>query len=223
MHHTFDVAIATRFGIAEAVFIENMRFWLLKNETENRNIHKGRAWTYNSAKAFARLFPYLSATQIHRITTKLEEEGVLLVDNFNSNTYDRTKWYSLSDEMLFADLQNGTCKSAKSLNTYINTNTNGEFIKEEKPTTPNLFDLFWAAYPKRTGKDLARASFAKRKVTSTLLEEMLAAIAKQKNTDQWKKDNGQYIPAPATWLNQGRWQDEVVSVSSQPSWMAGAI
>ena len=49
MHHTFDVAIATRFGIAEAVFIENMRFWLLKNETENRNIHKGRPWTYNTA------------------------------------------------------------------------------------------------------------------------------------------------------------------------------
>ena len=91
----------------------------------------------------------------------------------------------------------------------------------DQKNTP--FDLFWAAYPKRTGKDLARASFAKRKVTSTLLEEMLAAIAKQKNTDQWKKDNGQYIPAPATWLNQGRWQDEVVSVSTQPSWMAGAI
>jgi hypothetical protein len=52
---------------------------------------------------------------------------------------------------------------------------------------------------------------------------MLSAIAKQKNTDQWKKDNGQYIPAPATWLNQGRWQDEIVSVSSQPSWMAGVI
>ena len=91
----------------------------------------------------------------------------------------------------------------------------------DQKNTP--FDLFWAAYPKRTGKDLARASFAKRKVTSTLLEEMLAAIAKQKNTDQWKKDGGQYIPAPATWLNQGRWQDEVVSVSSQPSWMAGVI
>jgi hypothetical protein len=221
MHHTFDVAIATRFGIAEAVFIENMRFWLLKNETENRNIHKGRPWTYNTAKAFARLFPYLSATQVHRITTKLEAEGVLLVDNFNTNTYDRTKWYSLSDEMLFADLQNGSSKSAKSLNTYINTNS--ELIKDEKPTTPNAFDVFWDAYPKRTGKDLARAAFAKRKVNTSLLMEMLAAIAKQKKTEQWTKDGGQYIPNPATWLNQGRWQDEVTVVSTQPSWMAGVI
>jgi hypothetical protein len=223
MHHTFDVAIATRFGIAEAVFIENMRFWLLKNETENRNIHKGRAWTYNSAKAFARLFPYLSATQIHRITTKLEEEGVLLVDNFNSNTYDRTKWYSLSDEMLFADLQNGACKSAKSLNTYINTNTSGEFIKEEKPTTPNAFDLFWAAYPKRIAKDDAKKAFAKRKVTSALLEKMLSAIAKWKNTEQWKKDGGQFIPNPASWLNAGRWEDEIVAVSTQSYSMTGVL
>ena len=223
MHHTFDVAIATRFGIAEAVFIENMRFWLLKNETENRNIHKGRPWTYNTAKAFARLFPYLSATQVHRITTKLEAEGVLLVDNFNSNTYDRTKWYSLSDEMLFADLQNGAFKSAKSLNTYINTNTNGEFIKEEKPTTPNLFDLFWAAYPKRIAKDAAKKAFANRNVTAALLEEMLSAIAKQKNTDQWKKDNGQFIPNPASWLNARRWEDEVISFAPQSYSMAGIL
>jgi hypothetical protein len=70
---------------------------------------------------------------------------------------------------------------------------------------------------------LARAAFAKRKVNSSLLEEMLAAIAKQKKTDQWTKDGGQYIPNPATWLNQGRWQDEVTVVSTQPSWMAGVI
>ena len=40
-------------------------------------------------------------------------------------------------------------------------------------------------------------------------EVLLYAIALQKNSQQWKKDNGQYIPNPATWLNQGRWEDEV--------------
>jgi len=74
-----------------------------------------------------------------------------------------------------------------------------------------LFDEFWKAYPKKLGKDLAKTSFAKRKVNKELLQKMLSAIDQQKSTDQWKKDGGQFIPAPATWLNQGRWQDEVTS------------
>ena len=30
-----------------------------------------------------------------------------------------------------------------------------------------------------------------------------------KQTEQWKKDNGKYVPYPATWLNQERWTDEI--------------
>ena len=75
-----------------------------------------------------------------------------------------------------------------------------------------LFDEFWKAYPKKQGKDLAKTSFAKRKVSKELLQQMLLSIDQQKSTDQWKKDGGQFIPAPATWLNQGRWQDEITSV-----------
>jgi hypothetical protein len=37
---------------------------------------------------------------------------------------------------------------------------------------------------------------------------MLSAVEAQKQTDQWTKDGGQYIPHPSTWLNQGRWEDE---------------
>ena len=82
---------------------------------------------------------------------------------------------------------------------------------QEKPADL-LFDEFWKAYPKKLGKDLAKTSFAKRKVGKELLQQMLSAIDQQKSTDQWKKDGGQFIPAPATWLNQGRWQDEITSV-----------
>jgi len=90
-----------------------------------------------------------------------------------------------------------------------------------KPVVNENFEEFWKAYPKKTGKDLARTAFAKRKVNNELLQTMLKAIAQQKNTDQWKKDNGQFIPMPATWLNQGRWQDEISSTSND--YMRGVI
>ena len=72
------------------------------------------------------------------------------------------------------------------------------------PQTP--FDRFWAAYPKKVGKEAARTSFAKTRVK---VDVLIDAIERQKRGAQWTRENGRYIPNPATWLNQGRWEDEV--------------
>jgi hypothetical protein len=37
---------------------------------------------------------------------------------------------------------------------------------------------------------------------------MISAVQVQSTSDQWRRNNGQFIPNPATWLNQGRWMDE---------------
>jgi hypothetical protein len=70
-----------------------------------------------------------------------------------------------------------------------------------------LFEQFWDAYPKKKAKGLAQQAWARLKPTSELLMVMLAAINRQRATLQWTRDNGQYIPYPATWLNQRRWED----------------
>lgn len=72
-----------------------------------------------------------------------------------------------------------------------------------------MFTDFWKAYPKKTGKGAAEKSFMKIKPSKELFQNMLDAIATQKESSQWKKDGGQYIPNPATWLNQKRWEDEI--------------
>ena len=84
--------------------------------------------------------------------------------------------------------------------------------KSEAKSNPNTsrasaFDAFWAAYPKKVGKGAAEKAFSK--LSPALLPQMLSAIDTQKKSDQWKKDGGQYIPNPATWLNQRRWEDEL--------------
>ena len=76
-------------------------------------------------------------------------------------------------------------------------------------TTTDRFEVFWTAYPKKIGKDKCRRWFASHKITDTLLDNMLNALDTQKRSSQWSKDDGQFIPHPYTWLNQGRWQDEV--------------
>lgn len=73
------------------------------------------------------------------------------------------------------------------------------------------FLAFWAAYPKKVGKGAAAKAFGKVKGAKQLLPAMLAAIEAQAKSDQWHRDNGQYIPNPSTWLNQRRWEDEATT------------
>jgi hypothetical protein len=84
------------------------------------------------------------------------------------------------------------------------------------PKWGERFEVFWKAYPRKTGKDAARKAFAKRNPSQELLDKMLAAIEQQKQSAQWQKNNGQFIPLPTTWLNQGRWDDEVQITHSEP-------
>lgn len=76
-------------------------------------------------------------------------------------------------------------------------------VVEETP-----FDTFWREYPRKTGKGDARKKFAKA-LTKTSFENIMAALWKVKASAQWQKDDGQFVPYPATWLNQERWDDEV--------------
>lgn len=70
-----------------------------------------------------------------------------------------------------------------------------------------LFEKFWSAYPRKVGKGAAEKAFKKYKPDDTLLSVMLSALSAQKRSEQWIKENGKFIPYPATWLNQRRWED----------------
>lgn len=41
------------------------------------------------------------------------------------------------------------------------------------------------------------------------IQELLSIVKMQSFSDNWSKDNGKFIPHPATWINGNRWEDEV--------------
>ena len=88
----------------------------------------------------------------------------------------------------------------------------GKDKDKDNTSRASAFDAFWSAYPKKVGKGAAEKSFSK--LSPSLLPQMLSAIDAQKKSDQWAKDNGQFIPNPTTWLNQRRWEDEVQTKNS---------
>jgi hypothetical protein len=202
--HSFDPVDAEKYGILEAILLANIRWWTAKNEANNRHYHDGRYWTYNSAKAFAKLFPYASQQQIQRALKSLEAARMIVVGNYNSNPYDHTKWYAIDDYWENYDssnLINQKIKVDQPSNTDINTVVN----KEQIP----FFDDFWKAYPRKSNKSFAKKVFAKLKVDQQLFDKMAQAIYLQNKTI-WKDKDQQYIPHPSTWLNGERWEDEVV-------------
>ncbi len=74
------------------------------------------------------------------------------------------------------------------------------------PAAPSMeFDTFWAAYPRKVGKIAGKKAFDKA-IKITTLDQMLTGIELLKREQQGKEKS--WTPHPASWLNDGRWDDE---------------
>lgn len=74
------------------------------------------------------------------------------------------------------------------------------------------FEEFWKEYPNKVGKGAARKSWLKISPTPELKAKIIASIELHKKSRQWISDNGKFVPHPATFLNQERWEDEVKEI-----------
>ena len=92
--------------------------------------------------------------------------------------------------------------------------------REEKDIDHELrFDRFWDAYPRKESKPAARKAFEKVRPDGELLSKMIDSIERWKRSQQWQENGGQFIPYPASWLNQRKWEDDppVAHVKKMPA------
>jgi len=109
-----------------------------------------------------------------------------------------------------SDLKQNKANESKMPN--IRHKTQDKDKDKDKDNSASPFESFWAAYPRKVGKQAAKKAFSK---VSVPVKTLIDAVNSQKNSEQWRKDNGQYIPNPATWLNQGRWDDVLTEAGAQ--------
>lgn len=132
------------------------------------------------------------------------------VDNDNAN---RQRRFRERQKALLNEPQNNTTLQ----DCYDSVTKNNESKNKSKSIEKDIdnnnieqkFATFWSVYPKKVGKDKCLRWFKTHKVDDELLNKMLDTISKFKNSTQWTKENGQYIPHPYTWLNRGGWEDEL--------------
>jgi hypothetical protein len=117
MEHHFDIEIAEDVGVSAAIIYYNIKYWCEKNKANDVNYHDGYYWTFNSVKAFQKLFPYLSDKKISSSLKILEDREYIKSGNYNDSTYDRTKWYAdIRTNMGDSNLHNGVCHLPKKEN-----------------------------------------------------------------------------------------------------------
>jgi hypothetical protein len=92
-------------GLNEAIFLQQVHFWLGVNENKRLHAHDGRYWCYNTYEAWqANDFPFWSTSTIKRTIQSLKKAGLLLVGNYNRNKHDRTQWYSIDYDAVTASV-----------------------------------------------------------------------------------------------------------------------
>jgi hypothetical protein len=181
--YSFGVEHAKRFGVDEAIILQNLMFWITQNKKNESNQHEGKTWTYNSASAYAKRFPFWSERKISRIIKSLEVQGAIMSGCFNSKAYDRTKWYALVDENSYVKsdesngqkrpmepslLTNGTVNSDRPIPD-INTDQNTDQNKRERKPRSQSDDKLNASVEK------ARALFRMKPATK-LDKSQLTAV-----------------------------------------------
>lgn len=113
---SFDTEVAKVAGVSEAIVLQNIEYWIAKNEANEKHFYEDRFWTYNSHKAFVKLFDWLSEDQIKRILLKLERMGYIKKGKFSQNKYDQTTFYALGCVPAQSIVRNGIIDQAKSPN-----------------------------------------------------------------------------------------------------------
>jgi hypothetical protein len=79
------------------------------------------------------------------------------------------------------------------------------------PTADNLsdgFDAFYRGYPKHVGELRARRAWEALAPDAELQRRILGDLAVRRETWDWTKDAGRFVPNPATYLTERRWEDE---------------
>lgn len=123
-----------------------------------------------------------------------------------------------------ADAPGGAAGAPKP-STNPHTSSEGKPSSEDARTTS--FDVFWKAYPAKTGKGAARRAFdaAARKIRkdgSDPLGVMLAALDRAVASVRWN-DPTYTKPNPATWLSRERWEDDYGPPADERSRQTGTV
>jgi hypothetical protein len=86
-------SLAKEIGVYESIVLQQIHYWL--DPKINTNIKEQKHWVYNSYEQWQEQFSFFSLSTIKRTIYSLEKLGLIIVNNFNKDKFNKTKWYTI--------------------------------------------------------------------------------------------------------------------------------
>lgn len=201
MNHSFSKEVAVQYGVDEAILLENLNFWLTKNQANEKHFYDGEYWTYNSSRAFTVMFPYWSKNQIERIIKSLKDKQLILTGNYNATPYDRTRWFAFTHKAksLYG---NAEMENVEIVNESLETKIPIPYISTDTKTDINLYAPIVDYLNERAGTKYRSSSDKTKKVINARLAEDFTLEDFKKvidiKCDEWKGTEFEKFLRPET-------------------------
>ena len=191
--------------------VDGKRFIEVQNFNKHQHIVGTEAQSVLPAPAKAK-------SKVEKKQNKLEKKSNLLEKKSNKVKKESEQLEEIAPESLISNLESRILNpESLNLNPELKTSSSKKDDLEVIHTSPPKgkenwkvrFAEFWAIYPRKAGKGEAEKSYSKINPSMELHKKILKAVQVACTSRQWRRDNGQFIPYPATWLNQRRWEDEI--------------
>ena len=175
---------------------------------------EGYCWAGN--QYFADLYE-VSKTSISTWIGNLKDAGHITVEmNYKEGSkHILNRYIRILGEGIQENLHTPTRKLEYPIQENLRDNNTVNTTKNITPNNIGDFDSFWTFYPRKAGKEAARKAWAKLRPDEHIMQLILDNVRERVEKGEWRKDNQSYILHASTYLNQKRWEDEVLDQQTQ--------
>lgn len=221
---TFLQDEAIEHGLNEAIILFQIRNFVLWAKRNGANEYEGRHWTYNSRKAWAEQFGFMTEKQVRDAIENLVKKGILIKGDFAQNRWRRPTYLSLNDDSALAlegqssgpggpdvIVKKGQCGLAlEGQSSYINyksTNNHNNNIAQSPSGDASKFEFetLYKKFPRKEGKSRGLKICHVQIKTLDDFELLKKAIDNYSNYCRAKITNPRFIKHFATFM--GEWRD----------------
>lgn len=179
-------------------------------EIDSLDISDDGCWASNEYLA---TFCQCSIPKVASAVSKLVDLGYIKRESFDGRRRKLKSCLSFFRRQTYKNYK-ADLKKVDANNTTINQEIIHTPRKSAKTVFTDGFDEFWAVYPKKDAKQAAVKAWMKLKPDDELKQAIIAGV--QRDIDgRWKGAERRYIPNPASYLNGGRWEDEITPTKTE--------
>lgn len=90
--------VAQLCGEKAAIIFHQISYLIYNNQNDGIGFYDGKYWMTKTLDAWGKYFPNMTAKQVFLALKSLENEGLIDSAKFNTDSFNQTKWYSITEK-----------------------------------------------------------------------------------------------------------------------------